>query len=185
MKEEWRPCVGYEGFYEVSNLGRVRSIAVYIDKYKKVFQRKSPVLKIAETTREGYKRVLLSLYGKHHHCAVHRLVAMAFIPNDENLPEINHKDENPANNKVDNIEWCTRKYNANYGTLPKRMSEWQMNSPVRSKAVYQYTKTGEFITAYPSMNEAGRNVGVSGNMIGRVCKGKAKSAAGFVFKFAS
>ena len=184
MSEIWKPCVGFEGFYEVSNFGNVRSIAVYIDKYKRVCQRKSPVLKALETTREGYKRVLLSLYGKHHHCAVHRLVGMAFIPNENNLPEINHKDENPANNKVENLEWCTRKYNANYGTLPNRISGWQTNSPVRSKAIYQYTKDGEFITAYPSLNEAGRCVGVSGDMIGRVCKGKAKSAAGFIFKFA-
>lgn len=185
MKEEWRPCVGFEGFYEVSNLGRVRSVAVYSDKYKRVCQRKSPVLKAVETTREGYKRVLLCLYGKHYHCAVHRLVAMAFIPNTENSPEVNHKDENPANNRVDNLEWCSRKYNANYGTLPERISKRQINNPELSKVVFQYTKDGEFVTAYPSMNEAGRSVGVTGGMISRVCRGKAKSAAGFIFKFSS
>ena len=88
MKEEWRPCKGYEGFYEVSNMGRVRSIAVYSAKYGKVIERKTPRLRQLETSRDGYKRLALSLYGDEKHWFVHRLVALAFIPNQENLPFI-------------------------------------------------------------------------------------------------
>lgn len=185
MKEEWRPCVGFEDFYEVSNIGRVRSIAFYSAKYKKVFKRKNPNLRTLDTTNEGYKRVLLSLYGVHHHWAVHRLVASAFIPNPDKLPFINHKDENPSNNIVDNLEWCTGKYNSNYGTLPKRISERMLLNHPQAKAVFQYTKDGVFITAFKSASEAGRAVGLkNGDLVCRVCKGKAKTAKGFIFKFA-
>lgn len=184
MKEEWRPVVGYEGFYEVSNLGNVRSIAVYSYKYKRVIQRRVPTIKVQETTHDGYKRVTLCYYGKKKHWMVHRLVALAFIPNQDNLPEVNHRNENTANNYVSNLEWCSRTYNANYGTLPKRIKERMNTSHPTAKAVYQYKMDGTFITAYPSLNEAGRAVGLTGNAIQKVCKGKNKSAAGFKWCYA-
>ena len=184
MKEEWRPCSGFEGFYEVSNTGQVRSIAVYSYKYKRVLKRKSPKLKAQETTREGYKRVLLSIYGVQYHCAVHRLVARAFVPNPENLPCVNHKDEVTGNNNADNLEWCTWKYNSNYGTLPRRISERMAVNHPTSKTVNQYKIDGTFVTSYRSLNDAGRAIGVTGGMIGRVCKGKSKTAGGFIFKYA-
>lgn len=184
MKEEWRAVTGYEGFYEVSNFGNVRNLAVYSYKYKKVIIRKEPRLLKLCTTNDGYLRVVLSKYGKKQHFAVHRLVALVFIPNIKDLPEVNHKDENHKNNCVWNLEWCTRKYNANYGTLPKRISIWQTNSRVRSKAVFQYTLDGEFVSAYPSQREAGRVTGINSDTIGNVCRGKGKTAGGFIFKFA-
>lgn len=183
--EEWRDCIGYEGFYQVSNEGRVRSLAVWSAKYHKICKRKIPTLKAQDTTVEGYKRVLLSLYGVHKHWSVHRLVAMAFIPNNNNLPEINHKDENTANNNVENLEWCTRKYNANYGTLPHRISVRSTNAPNSSKPVRQFSLDGSFISEFPSLNEAARHIGtISGDMIGRACKGKARTAGGYLWKFA-
>lgn len=184
MNEEWRPCVGFEGFYEVSNFGRVRSIAVYIDKHKRVYQRKAPVLKAIETNRDGYKRVLLCHYGKHHHCAVHRLVAMAFIPNEKNLEEVNHKDENPANNNVENLEWCSRKYNANYGTLPKRISKRMSVQHPTAKRVYQLDINGNVIAEFKSQREAGRIMGIGGEVITRACKGTVKLAGGYRWKYA-
>lgn len=183
MIEEWRMCKGFEPFYEVSNTGKVRSIAVWSDKYQRIIKRKSPKEKRQETTHDGYNRVTLSHYGKHYHCAVHRLVAMAFIENPNNYPCINHKDENPSNNKVENLEWCTYKYNSNYGTLPQRIKEWQTNSPIRSKAVNQIDKDGNIIKSYPSQKEAERQTGVSADMIGRVCRGKAKTGGGFKWAF--
>lgn len=184
MKEEWRPCKGYEGFYEVSNTGQVRSIAVYSYKYKRVIKRKSPKLKAQETTREGYKRVLLSIYGVHSHCAVHRLVASAFIPNPEDLPCVNHKDEVTGNNNADNLEWCTWEYNSNYGTLPRRISKRMLTDHPNAKAVFQYKLDGSFVTAYRSCSEASRCLGtVSADMIGRCCRGQAKTAGGYVFKY--
>lgn len=182
--EEWRDCKGFEGFYQVSNEGRVRSIAVWNAKHNKVCLRKHPVLKSIETTKDGYKRVLLSYYGNHHHCAVHRLVAQAFIPNPNNFPCINHKDENQANNISENLEWCTWKYNSNYGTLPQRISDRQRNSPDLSIAVNQYTLNGVFVNTFPSMKEAERQTGIDSTMIGRVCKGKSKYAKGYLWKYA-
>lgn len=184
MKEEWRPVVGFEGFYEVSNIGRVRSIAVYSHKYQRVITRKCPSMKALETTNDGYKRVLLCLYGVHHHCAVHRLVAMAFIPNNNNYPCINHKDENPSNNVVDNLEWCTYKYNSNYGTLPERIRKRMNENHPLAKRVEQVDLYGQVVAVYKSQREAGRNMGIRGENIGRVCNGKNHLAGGYKWRLA-
>ena len=109
--EEWKDVRGFKGLYEVSNLGRVRD--------------KNGLLK--EYNTDGYIRVCLkkTLNGKRiSRCiGVHRLVAQAFIPNPHRYKEVNHKDENKSNNCVDNLEWCTRKYNVNYGTRTQRAAE--------------------------------------------------------------
>ena len=112
--EEWRDIEGYEGLYQISNLGRVKS-----------FPRPTTPGGILKTIKrkDGYCSIKLSKNGKVKKVLVHRLVAKAFIPNTNNLPIINHKDENPLNNNVDNLEWCDYKYNNNYGTLSKRKSE--------------------------------------------------------------
>lgn len=183
MKEEWKQCKGFEPFYEVSNTGKVRSIAVWSEKYKRIIQRPHAKERKQEETKDGYMRVLLCYYGKHYHCAVHRLVAQAFIQNPEELPCINHKDENTKNNYVENLEWCTWKYNSNYGTLPHRISVRQTNSPERSKAVCQIGMDGKVIKSYPSQKEAERQTGVSSDMIGRVCRGQAKTGGGYKWAF--
>lgn len=97
-KEIWKTIPKLTN-YEVSNMGRVR--------------KKNLVLS-QEETKKGYLRVSLSQNGKRKHYKVHRLVASAFIPNDENFPQINHKDENKKNNNVENLEWCTNWYNSHY-----------------------------------------------------------------------
>ena len=180
--EEWRACKGFEGFYEVSNEGRVRSLAVYNAQRKKVYKRKMPVLKKIETTKDGYKRVLLCHYGVHHHCSVHRLVAQAFIPNPDNLPCINHKDEQPSNNKVSNLEWCTHKYNSNYGTLPQRISKRMSENHPTAMRVCQYDMDGNFIRSFKSQREAARSLGIRGENISRNIKGKYKHAGGYIWK---
>lgn len=183
MKEEWRLCIGFEPFYEVSNTGKVRSIAVWSDKYQRILKRKTQKLKSQEDFK-GYKRVLLCNYGKHYHCSVHRLVAQAFIPNPDELPCINHKDENPSNNNVENLEWCTYKYNSNYGTLPQRISNRMMQNHPLARVVNQYALDGTLLATYPSMKEAARSIKtVSSDMIGRVCKGKAKTAGGYKWSY--
>ena len=103
MMEEWRAVPGYEGLYEVSNIGNVRNV------------RRNTLLRLQKTNK-GYIRVSLCKNGIQTGFQVHRLVAQAFIPNPNNLPQVNHRDENPSNNNVDNLEWCTAKYNINYGT---------------------------------------------------------------------
>lgn len=107
MKEIWKPISGYENLYKISNLGNVISL------------RNNRFLK--HHMIKGYLFVQLSKDGKSRNYLVHRLVAGAFIDNPNNLPEINHKDENPLNNVVFNLEWCTHKYNMNYNNLGKRI----------------------------------------------------------------
>lgn len=184
MKEEWKQCKGFEPFYEVSNTGKIRSIAVWSEKYKRIIQRPHAKERKQEETKDGYMRVLLCYYGKHYHCAVHRLVAQAFIPNSEELPCINHKDENTKNNCVENLEWCTWKYNSNYGTLPKRISNRMLQNHPSARVVNQYALDGTLLATYPSMKEAAHSIKtVSSNMIGRACKGKAKTAGGYKWSY--
>lgn len=108
--EEWKEIPGYEGLYEVSNMGNVRNV------------RRNKLLKLSKTTN-GYIRVSLCKNGIKTGLTVHRLVAEAFIPNPYNLPEVNHRDEDKTNNRVDNLEFCDRKYNVNYGTRNIRAKE--------------------------------------------------------------
>lgn len=114
MTEIFKEVKGYEGLYEVSNLGNVRSL------------RKGIILKPAKN--QNYKQVLLTKNKEHKIYLVHRLVAETFIPNPNNLPQINHKDENGNNNNVNNLEWCDSKYNNNYGTKNKRASITRRNN---------------------------------------------------------
>lgn len=108
--EEWRAVPGYEGLYEVSNMGNVRNV------------RRNTLLKLSKNNNE-YIRVCLCKNCIRTLLSVHRLVAQAFIPNPNNLPQVNHKDEDKTNNNVDNLEWCTAKYNINYGTARIRAKE--------------------------------------------------------------
>ena len=118
MTEEiWRPVVGYEGLYEVSSYGRVRSLDRYDGRNRFL---KGRILTL-HTDKDGYLSAYLCSNSKVKGFLVHRLVAQAFIPNPDNLPIINHKDENPSNDNVDNLEWCTAKYNSNYGTRNDRI----------------------------------------------------------------
>lgn len=114
-KQIWKEIPNYEGKYQVSNTGRVRSL-----NYGRTG--KTKVLK-QSTNKGGYKNIVLYKDGKLKGYSVHRLVALAFIPNPLNLPQVNHKDENPSNNAVWNLEWCTPKYNSTYGNRNKKISE--------------------------------------------------------------
>ena len=189
MSEEWRDIQGYEGLYQVSNLGNIKSLF----RYKKILK-KSPV-------SSGYLSVELWKDKKNRRHLIHRLVAKAFIPNPEQLPQINHKDEDKTNNQVDNLEWCTAKYNMNYGTGNSRRREntdykaiphelrvkWATeNSKFRWKPVLQ-KENGIVIARYENMYMAERAVNPNhkpnGN-ISMVCRGKRKSAYGFQWEYA-
>lgn len=119
MTEEWRDIKGYEGIYQVSNLGNIKALK---RKRKNGLVYKEHLMKSYDA-RGGYKRIMLCDDSMNkNRFMVHRLVAMAFIENPNNLPQINHKDENPKNNNVENLEWCTCKYNQNYGGRIERVS---------------------------------------------------------------
>lgn len=168
-KEIFRPVKGYEEMYEVSNLGRVKSVRFG----------KERILKTDKAS--GYLRVMLG--RKNGHFLVHRLVAEAFIPNPDNLPCVNHKDENKLNNRVDNLEWCNYKYNSNYGTSIQRQIENQTNRKDCSKVILQYSIDGEFIREWPSGKEVQRQLDFAQTNISSCCLGKRKTAYGYIWKY--
>ena len=135
----------------------------------------------------GYSRVYLCKDGKRYRDFIHRLVAKAFIPNPHNRPVVNHKDENPANNNVDNLEWCTIRYNNNYGTRTARQAKTQENRKDCSKAVVQMDKGGNVIEIFPSSKEAWRKTGIRHSHIREVCSGKPKhnTAGGYKWRWAT
>lgn len=115
MNEEWRPVKGYEELYEVSNTGRVRSLDKYVKNGHSSYRlHKGKVISLLKG-EYGYIQVNLCCNRKMYKKYVHRLVAQAFIPNPDGLPQVNHKDEDKSNNCVENLEWCDAKYNINYG----------------------------------------------------------------------
>ena len=121
MQEIWKDIEGYEGLYQVSNLGRIKSLN-YLN---------TGITKIMKQNLSGnYATIGLCKKGKVKTRYIHRLVAETFIPNTDNYLEVNHKDENKQNNRVDNLEWCTRKYNINYGTHNQRMIQSKIGTNI-------------------------------------------------------
>ena len=118
--EVWKDIPGWENFYQCSNLGRVRSCDRVIKNEFRNYVKKGRILKPWHTKTKKYMLVNLTKDSKNHYFLVHRLVAQTFLTNPLNLPEVNHKDEDPTNNRLDNLEYCTRKYNNNYGTKVQR-----------------------------------------------------------------
>lgn len=179
------PVNGYER-YTVNERGRIYSLIS--NRYLK-----------PHIENTGYCSVeLFGKNGKSKRLLIHRLVAAAFIPNPNNYTEINHKDENPLNNHVDNLEWCDHKYNMNFGTLQERkrksLTEFykseriketaRKNGAKRSKAVLQFTKNGDFIARYNSGVEASKATGADHSHILECCNVKRyKTVGGFIWKF--
>lgn len=166
MKEIWKAVVGYEGKYEVSNLGRVASLS-----YDRTGERKI-LTPNAHPIKGHYRIVLYDFNGKRHTHQAHRLVAEAFIPNPDNLPMINHKDEDPTNNRVNNLEWCDAKYNNAYGTRMKKVS-----MPI----IATFSDGTEMY--FESMTSASRYFGASkASCISECVSGKYKTAYGCRFR---
>ena len=117
--EEWKDIPGYEGLYQVSNTGKIKGLP-RVTVQNQILQER---ILIPGVINNGYLQITLHKNGEHKNFLVHRLVANAFIPNPKNLPEVNHKDEDKTNCNSDNLEWCTRKYNLNYGTRNQRSAE--------------------------------------------------------------
>lgn len=187
-REVWRPVKGYEGRYYVSSYGRI---------YSRITGK---VLKPC-IVGNGYASVeLFDADSNSKRFCIHRLVAAAFLPvPDANQVQVNHKNENKLDNKVSNLEWCTAKYNMNYGTCKERRKEsmalyWasdkhredkrrigQRTKELLGQRVLQITKTGQIVKEFISVNEAGRVTGIK--HISEVCNGKRKTAGGYVWTF--
>mgnify|MGYP004503631335 CR=1 FL=1 len=178
--EYWRPTVGFPG-YEVSSHGKVRSVARdYIDSIGRKQHVKGQVLTLQyQRNNKGYVQVMASLYknGKMHRLLVHRLVAKAFISNPYNFPQINHKDENSTNNNVENLEWCTAKYNNHYNNLVERRSK------KKCKLVDVFDINNNYIETMPSCKDASIKYNVSRGSISSCCNGVINSVKNYIFKF--
>ena len=163
MKEMWKDIPEYEGLYQVSTYGRVKSLK----RLKKTKLKNQEYVFIKERILKQHS----NKKGMGKTKQVHRLVAETFIPNPNNLPQINHKDKNPNNNYINNLEWCNAQYNNNYGTRIERMT----------KKIEQYTKDNEFIKLWKNEAEIIKTLKIY--HIGDCCKGKRKTAGGFLWKF--
>ena len=193
MKEIWKDIKGYEGKYMVSNLGRFKSLNYRRTGKEKILE--------GYPDKDGYLYVNLCKDGKGKQCMIHRLVAMAFIPNPDNLPEVNHIDENKQNNYVENLEWCSKSYNMTYNGRAKKVgkklrgrkqseehikkvAEKMTNNPKLSKPVIGINKISGLIVEFPSTHEAERQTGIYHGNIIACLKGKYKSAGGYVWFYA-
>ena len=179
MQEIWKDISGYEGYYQVSNLGNVKSMERMVERKNNEtgnLSLKSRILSL-NTYPKGYKKVTLRKNNTSKSFFGHRLVAEAFIPNPNNYPYVNHKDENPSNNHSDNLEWCTNEYNMSYGTLGYRISL------AKSKQVFQFDLDGNFLNTFYGVNVASRITNISSTSIVNCCNGASRSAGGFLWSF--
>lgn len=159
MEIVWKDVSGYEDYYEVSNQGVIRN-----KNTKRVLK---PLLK-----KNGYLMVDLGYRGVKT-VLVHRIVATAFIENPNNFPCVNHKNENKTDNRADNLEWCTQKYNLNYG----------FGSTAKNSPVLQFDASGNFIKLWASIKEAAETLGIKYQGISRVCRGERKTSGGFRWEY--
>lgn len=184
MDEIWKDIPGYEGYYQVSNKGSVRSIERTI---LQVFRGKMSSRVMKEKTlnikvlSNGYLAATLSMNGKRKTYRVNRLVAITFIDNPNGYRVVNHKDENKLNNNVDNLEWCTHKYNNTFGQgciqRKKTMREHT------GRKIGQYSMDGKLIQVFDSIGLAGKYMKCNKTSIFKVCKGVNKSCGGYDWKY--
>lgn len=153
--ENWKDIVGFEGIYQVSDYGRVKSLSRYIERQNdKGYQVNEKILKQSFHTG-GYKKVTLSKEGKTYNKFVHRLVGEVFMPNLNDFPQINHKDEDKTNNHISNLEWCDNRYNNIYGTKIERQKKSEYLQRVMNPIQGTNIVTGE-VVYFDSVNAASK-----------------------------
>lgn len=176
MREIWKPVKVFEGLYEVSNLGVLKRLSTALSVGTGNYPRKERIATISQNNK-GYLKCDLWKNGKRYQKLVHRLVAQAFVPNPNNYPVVNHKDENKENNSADNLEWCNQKYNMNYGSCSNRIGK------ANSKKVVMLSKNHEKIETFDSIIGAERKTGISNGSIVDCLHGRRKTAGGYIWKY--
>lgn len=189
MKEIWKDIEGYEGLYMVSNLGNVKSMNYCHRGYAQNL--------VPKTNNSGRLWVELANNGKRKPMLIHRLVAMAFIPNPEGLPQVNHIDENPKNNRLDNLEWCTNEYNQRYSydrhperhrdptKTPYRRKTGRTNGNRKQLCILQVSIDGRVLRKWENSRTIFIETGMSDWSISECCRGKRKKAYGFRWQYAT
>lgn len=175
--EIWKNIKGCEGLYQVSSNGKIKSLGRKAVSNHNNLRPVSEKILCQTTNKYGYKNCFLSKDGKTKVFLVHRLVADAFIPNPYNLPMVNHKNENKADNRVENLEWCNATYNVNTGTRNKRVAT------KLSKPVIQTDLDNNVIKEYRSIRYAARKTNINLSSIISVCQGRRKTAGGYKWSY--
>ena len=187
--EEWRDIKGFEGLYQISSYGRVKSLERTVWNGKGYYK-KSEKIRKGYDNGDGYLYVNLCKEGKRKQYRINRLVAMAFIPNPNNLPEVNHKDGNKLNNRADNLEWATRSENQKHAykiglqksseKQKQAVSKW--NKENRIKSVHQYKLNGELIKTYKSCHDCSIELNTTNATVSRHCY-NGKPLKGYIVKY--
>lgn len=173
MQEIWKDIPNYEGIYQISNLGNVKSLERGIMHAGHFSHIKEKIMKPFKN-KGGYYCIKLSKNQKYKPFKIHRLVAICFIPNPNGYECVNHKDEDKTNNNVSNLEWCTKSYNNNYGTRQ-----------LRKRKVLQYNLEGDFVAQYESITMASKHTGIPYSGIKGCCHGESNTSYGYIWCFDS
>ena len=174
---DWKPIKGFENLYEVSNTGEVRSLDHIRRTGRSEYLQKGKLLKSGLNKKTNYLMVSLSKNGKSITKYIHKLVAESFLDNPNGYKYINHKDENTLNNNVENLEWCSAKYNANYGNRNKKIAD------KLSKKINQYDLDNNFIKTWNSSIEIERTIGIDQSNVCLCCNGKRNTVGGYKWKY--
>ena len=178
MTEEWRPVVGYDGSYEVSSMGNIRSLDRLNGRGRWL---KGRLIKIG-MTRNGYMRCCLCIKGERTHYYVHRLVAQAFVTNPDGKPQVNHINEIKADNRASNLEWVTSRENSVHGTKIQRTDYVLIARKLAKAVTATHLRSGEVLD-FPSMREAQRS-GFDTGAVSKCCKGERAHHKGYVWEYA-
>ena len=192
--EIWKDIEGFEGLYQVSTQGRIKSVERYIKSSGNTYRFAKERIMKQQINHKGYPSILLHKESVPYPRVVHRLVAMAFIPNPQNLPQVNHKDTNKLNNRVENLEWMTGEENMRHAfangcfkTTIKQIEHARKNQKQivekRKRAVIMCSDTGEELKVFKSITDAEKETGIRNGDIVRVCKGSRRTAGGYVWKY--
>lgn len=178
MEEIWKDIKGYEELYQVSNLGRVKSLSRFAYNHFTKERIMTPII-----TKKGYLQIRIRANCKAKGFKIHRLVAEAFIPNPNGLPQVNHIDGNKQNNCVDNLEWCTCKENMQHAVTHGLLHDYSGNKNPNCKVIFQYNLNGVFLKRWTSIYQITKELGYERHGISKCCSGKIKKYKNYIWKY--